>query len=348
MTEEQSQTLLDQQKSILEKLERHNKKDFWDKFSSSSAVLSSLVIAIIGFHFTNVYKEQEVRIAEAQTIERFIQHLNGSNENEKKGAILAIAALGNNELATRIGSMYASTGTIEALEVILEKAKGDAKAALVESLVDAYFNRGREFIHKNMPDSAIQDYNHILKLESDEQIIAKRGNFFLAAVYGNRGIGYFQKPDYARCLDDTKRALELFPEQAYGHLYLGELHRVEQKKDEALAEYELAIKYNNDADAFFYVTRAYFFYNEGEFQKAVDDYSQAIKLDSHDFWCLYYRGLSYMRLGRFNEALNDFKQARPLAPDNQRLKLDDELSKAEAAVKGDFAARGSQTSTSVQ
>src|SRR5205807_599239 len=113
MTDEQLNQLLQQQQTLIERLDKRKDKDWWDKLSTFSTLLSSVVLAGVGVYFTNAYKAQEVRVAEAQVIEKLVTDLSGSNENAKKGALLTAATLSNKDLAARLGALYASPGTID-------------------------------------------------------------------------------------------------------------------------------------------------------------------------------------------------------------------------------------------
>lgn len=127
--------LVEQQKKVAEALEKNARKgkDFWDKFGSMSTFLSTVVIAAIGAIFTHVYnlkqnernealKQQEIRIAQIQTVEKFVPYLTGS-EDQKKIAILALNSLGNTEVATKLAALYPSEGTVAALKVIAGSGK---------------------------------------------------------------------------------------------------------------------------------------------------------------------------------------------------------------------------------
>lgn len=52
-----------------------------------------------------------------------------------------------------------------------------------------------------------------------------------------------------------------------------------------------------------------------DFDEAVDDYSQAIKLCPHFAIAYYNRGQIHYRLGRFHQGIEDFKMALRILPD---------------------------------
>jgi hypothetical protein len=112
-----------------------DRRNGWDKLSSLSGVftfLSSLLVASVGWYFTNSYNERQLdlartqarqeqetkayqnHLAEMQTLEKMIPHLTKS-ESSKQVALIAISALASPELAARIGEIYGGEGSINAL-----------------------------------------------------------------------------------------------------------------------------------------------------------------------------------------------------------------------------------------
>jgi hypothetical protein len=153
-----------QQKSVAEALERGAKKekDSWDKFSALSTFLSTVIIALIGSVFTFVYnlnesnrnrilKEQEMRVSRIQTLEKFIPHLNGS-EQEKRLAILAISSLGDAELATKLAALYPSEGTVAALKDIATSGQ-KAERDLANKALQGIFDQQRKAVVQFAVDS---------------------------------------------------------------------------------------------------------------------------------------------------------------------------------------------------
>lgn len=119
---------------ILQELQsqRGRKKDFWDRFSTISVFLSTVVIAGLGSYFTYSYNKQEgarahqtqvhqTKILEMQTVEKFIPHLT-SDEKTKEIALLAITTLGSSEFATKFSQLSPSSGSEAAADTIMRTA----------------------------------------------------------------------------------------------------------------------------------------------------------------------------------------------------------------------------------
>ena len=55
-------------------------------------------------------------------------------------------------------------------------------------------------------------------------------------------------------------------------------------------------------------------YDSGEYQKAIDEFSQTIELDPKYVWAYNNRGSSYHKLGEYERAIEDFDEAVELEP----------------------------------
>lgn len=94
-------------------------KDAWDKLGAVAPIISGILMFAVGGWFTFTYNQQQLKLQELQTIEKFIPHLMGSDQS-KRAAILAINQLTNPELASRFAEIFASPGTVSALKSISE------------------------------------------------------------------------------------------------------------------------------------------------------------------------------------------------------------------------------------
>jgi hypothetical protein len=147
--------LQQQQNSLLEELRNSSreKKDSWDKIQCVAPILSGLLIGGFGAFIGYSYNQQQIKLLEAETIERFIPHLAG-NEKTKKAAILAMSSLTNAELAIKMASLFASEGTVSALESIAQT--GDSKDRTVAStaLAKAFNSMAQKSLDENSVDQA--------------------------------------------------------------------------------------------------------------------------------------------------------------------------------------------------
>jgi len=131
-------------------------KDFWEKLASFSGVftfISSLLIASVGWYFTNAYnnrqleltqaqtlrdqenKEYQNRLSELQTVEKMIPHL-AKDEPSKRAALIAISVLATPKLAARFAEVYGGQGSVDALTQIAVANQKAPSAPAVSALTN--------------------------------------------------------------------------------------------------------------------------------------------------------------------------------------------------------------------
>lgn len=150
--EEQQQQLLAQ----LAKSENKQKRDFWDKLAAISPIMSGMAIALSALLCTYQYNQQQIKLQEAQTVERFIPHLMG-NDTSKRMAILAMKTLVNTDLAAKYAAMFPSAGTISALKTIARNGDRQDK-----EIVSKVLNKTADQLsaEKNPDDVSIETLDH--------------------------------------------------------------------------------------------------------------------------------------------------------------------------------------------
>jgi S1-C subfamily serine protease len=136
-------------------------KDGWDKLSAVAALVSGLLVALIGTVATYLYNTRQSRAQRAQderearqqeiqserdlqlrridTVRGFFEHLSGTDARQKRAALLMIESL-DSELAVRLANAFRDEGSVSALSQIATSADEDvaesARAGL-ETALDA-------------------------------------------------------------------------------------------------------------------------------------------------------------------------------------------------------------------
>lgn len=123
-------------------MESPPKRDFWDKLSLFSGVISAIVIALVGGIFTYLYnqrqlelneiqKKQEHLVSQAKTTADLIAHLASEDQRKRKTALVIISVLGNPQLSANLAAIYGDKETLSGLTMYGgEKSKQYAAAAL--------------------------------------------------------------------------------------------------------------------------------------------------------------------------------------------------------------------------
>ena len=129
-------------------------KDPWERLASLGGVLtfvSSVVVAAVGWHFTNSYNErqqanavqqaerdadirrQQTRISEMDTVVKMIPHLT-EGEQSKKAALLALSALATPALAVQMAQLFGGVGSVQALQTIASQSPTGTQSDAVSAL----------------------------------------------------------------------------------------------------------------------------------------------------------------------------------------------------------------------
>jgi tetratricopeptide (TPR) repeat protein len=91
--------------------------------------------------------------------------------------------------------------------------------------------------------------------------------------------------------------------------------------DRAVADATEAIKLNG-ADPAIYALRGSFYLAYNEFEKAVADFGEAIKLDPDQLPALASRAYAYVQLGKTDEAIADYTEVIRLSPTDATARYD--------------------------
>jgi hypothetical protein len=137
----------------------HSNKDIWDKTAALAPILSGFMIFATGFYCTYNYNQQQLKIQEVQTIEKFIPHLMGT-EQSKKAAIMALSSLTNTETAGKVAQIFASSGTVQALQSLSQNGSERDKAVATQALSKALENLAER---ENKLTSIEEDYKRAIE-----------------------------------------------------------------------------------------------------------------------------------------------------------------------------------------
>jgi len=94
-------------------------KDFWEKFSSLSTFLSTVLVALVGGFFTYTFNHREAEhqrsIQETQTVAQLMPFLTSSDQNTRRTAFIAVKVLQDTKLMADLATSDPSQGAHEAL-----------------------------------------------------------------------------------------------------------------------------------------------------------------------------------------------------------------------------------------
>jgi tetratricopeptide (TPR) repeat protein len=186
--------------------------------------------------------------------------------------------------------------------------------------VEVYFKRGRCQLNLKQYDQAIADFEEAVRLDANDAHGFKQRKEYLEA-YLARGMRMFEERQYDRAIADLERAAELRPLDARASKALAQAY-LEQgtaalKKD----DYDGAIKYFDQASQYdpgnplIFVRRAGAWFGKKNLAEAIKDLTTSIGIKENDKDYLT-RGLAYREEGDLDKALADFADAIRLNPQN--------------------------------
>jgi tetratricopeptide (TPR) repeat protein len=135
----------------------------------------------------------------------------------------------------------------------------------------------------------------------------------LSWAYGNRCIGYKDKGEYDRAIEDCDRALELDPRNPFAYNSRGAAYYFKQDYDQSIADYAQAIRINpRFIDPIHNTGISYA--AKGDYDTAIAMYNKALQIDGKDATALYNRGVAKQHLGDQDGGDADIAAAREIDP----------------------------------
>ena len=133
-----------------------------------------------------------------------------------------------------------------------------------------------------------------------------------SGAYTRRGNQHYQRGEYGEATIAYRNALKLDPEASLVYLLSGNAYAASGHHLDAIADYDRAITY---IDRLYSVPKDVVYFNRGnskavllDYEGAIHDYTEAIRITSDSPHYYYNRGNAYADLYRFDEALLDYDQ----------------------------------------
>ena len=216
-------------------------------------------------------------------------------------------------------------------------AKGNAErsiADLTEAIrlkpdyAEAYYCRGVAYANGAAPSKAIADFTEAIRLEPH-----------YADAYCNRGTAYLNNGDIEKAAGDLTEAIRLNPNDAVAHFNRGNAYKRKGDQDKAAADYAdatrlgyvgntgsmpaqvtserptgpaVAAANKQDADAYF--NRGVTDWSNGDSDKAIAEFTAAIRLNPQYFEAYCNRGRAFEAKGNDDKAIADYTDAIRINP----------------------------------
>jgi tetratricopeptide (TPR) repeat protein len=166
------------------------------------------------------------------------------------------------------------------------------------NLINAHYNRALAYLKKGGYENAISDFTRVIQMNPND-----------GRAYYNRGNALALTNLHERAINDYSRAIELDPEKAY--LYYSRGLTYQEKKeyyDKAIDDFKQVIKINpEDKKAYCFLGITH--YKKQDYREAQKYFGEAIFIDPNYAEAIAGRGQAYLRSGKTQKALSDFKKA---------------------------------------
>jgi tetratricopeptide (TPR) repeat protein len=191
--------------------------------------------------------------------------------------------------------------------------------------VNAYINRGNVYNNiKKDYNRAIADYTEAIRIDSKNTI-----------AYGNRGISYGNKKEYDRAIADYEEALRIDPNLSYlrDNLAFAKLATSNWTVSSQSSTGTAQTRYDNGINLF----------SQNDYDGAIRELSEAIRIDPKFAMAYYFRGVSYFYKKDYDNAIADYEAALLIDPNYSSAKNWLAIAKREAANRNN----SSQSTTGV-
>jgi tetratricopeptide (TPR) repeat protein/serine/threonine protein kinase len=174
---------------------------------------------------------------------------------------------------------------------------------------DAYDGRGRAWGAKREYDKAIADYDQAIRLYPihlrARRLEAKNAAAALRGKTGDTNVG----PGSSYWDSYWDRSIEAVQSDfASTYRHRGDAWGAKREYDKAIADYTEAIRLN-PKNARAYTERGHVYYKKEDYDKAITDYTEAIRLDPKDADAHVMRGNAWDNKHEFAKALADYNEA---------------------------------------
>jgi tetratricopeptide (TPR) repeat protein len=193
--------------------------------------------------------------------------------------------------------------------VLGEKEQGikdyERAIALNRELAYQYYNQRGVALYKQQDyQGAITDFSQAIKLQPQN-----------VQFYLNRGDAYAKLKDKLKALQDLNEALRLQPNNPSIYISRGSAYFALGEKEQGRKDYARAISLAPESAYVYYKNRGLLYYEQKDYQAAIADYTESLRLQSDYAIAYLERGKTYYELKAYQKAIADYDRVIAIAPD---------------------------------
>lgn len=178
----------------------------------------------------------------------------------------------------------------------------DAAVQLQPKYALAFLNRGVAYVQKGERDRALKDFDSAISLDPQD-----------ALPFTNRGLVHSMSGRNDRAVEDFSQAIRLDAQSTRAYAGRSEALRQLGKLDQALSDGNDAVRIGKSAFAFQARGRA--FYEKKEYDRAIEDHSEAIRLEPATAAYFVNRADAFRGKRELDRAIGDYSEAIRLSPE---------------------------------
>jgi tetratricopeptide (TPR) repeat protein len=184
----------------------------------------------------------------------------------------------------------------------------DLAVALSSKNIQALYNRGRVRTMLGLHTGALRDFTQCIQLDAQD-----------AGVWYRRGLVFYELKDYKNAVMDFVHSIQLAPEILETYLLRGYAVMNLGGYEEAIQDFEHVIRHKAPFSAEALYHRSKCFYNIQRMDLAIKDCDNLLQIGwiATDVYAL--RAMAYLHFQNYQKALEDYDEALKLDPTNEDL-----------------------------
>ena len=169
----------------------------------------------------------------------------------------------------------------------------------------AYYNRGLAHFNIGKFDEAISDYSKAIQI-----------NPKFSEAYNNRGFVLVNMGEVEKAIADYTLAIQSDPNNGRAHNNRARAYATKEEIDNAIADYGEVIRISSSNDPAAYFDRGYLHLLKSDWDKAITDCNNVIRLCPTNAATYDIRGYAHLKKNDFAKAISDFKIATQFNPND--------------------------------